>query len=106
MLLRRVLLHVENVAWLKDYHGREQGLVGQIVPALELDDHGVVAYVDDRDGEASEYTEALERVSLATVGGGPGTEHRTAGQYEVIVRELRDHATNRLLHGRVMGVRT
>jgi hypothetical protein len=106
MTVRRVLLLVENVACLSDYHGREQGLVGQSVPAVELDDGGVVAYVDDRDGEASEYAEALESVTLATLVGGPGTEHRTAGQYARIMRELRQHAAARLLHGRVTGVRT
>lgn len=106
MLVRRVRLRVLNVAWLNHYHGREAGLVGKIVDAVEIDDAGMVAYVDDRDGEASEYVEALQNVQATTLVGGPGTEHRTGRQYERIMHELREHASQRLLHGDVLGVRT
>jgi hypothetical protein len=99
MVLRRVLLYVQNVPWLADYHGREQGLVGSIVPAVELDDGGNVAYVDDRDGEASEYVEAWQRLE-------PITPESAVGMRNRVLRELREHAAKRLLHGMVRGVRT
>lgn len=90
--------------WMKDYHGREQKLVGTVVDAVELDDGGVVAYVDDRDGEASEFVEALERVELA-IAGAHGEQYPEK-QLPRIMRELREHAAMRLLHGEVEGVRT
>lgn len=98
MRVRRVRLRVRNVPWLSDYHGREAGLVGEVVDAVELDeaDGGVLAYVDDRDGEASEYVEALEFAAPA----GESPMRRR------VLNELRQHAERRLLHGDVVGVRT
>lgn len=109
MRTRRVLLLVQNVPWMADYHGREAGLVGQTVPAVELDDEdpdGTIGYVDDRDGEASEYADALDNVGRTVLVGGPEATIKTAGQYAKIVREMRTFAGPRLLHGMVKGVRT
>jgi hypothetical protein len=97
--LRRVRLRVDPVPWLEHYHGREAGLVGEVVDAVELDDAGMVAYVDDRDGEASEYVEAWQRLA-------PITPDSTVGMRGRVLRELREHAARRLLHGEVLGVRT
>lgn len=100
MRARRVRLRVLNVPWMEDYHGREAGLVGEVVDAVELDHstdhvHGLVAYVDDRDGEASEYIEALGQVR---------SSHSPVA---LTAQEgLRQHAERRLLHGDVVGVRT
>jgi hypothetical protein len=116
--LRRVRLRVDPVPWLEHYHGREAGLVGEVVDAVELDDAGMVAYVDDRDGEASEYVEALEHIEAASseagfsaAHGGPyalagGRRAPTSRQLARVRRELREHAARRLLHGEVLGVRT
>lgn len=101
MTTRRVRLRVANVPWLKDYHGREQGLVGAVVDAVELDDGQIVAYVDDRDGEATEFHEALHFMDVA---GGGGQALLSATRVRV-TRELREHAASRLLHGDVIGVR-
>lgn len=97
---RRVLLRVANVSWLADYHGREAGLVGETVDALELDTGDHVAYVDDRDGEASMLMEALSNVAASCATG------RLASSFETRARKaLMDHAQRRCLHGEVRGVR-
>ena len=88
-------LRVANVPWLPHYHGREAGLVGEVVDAVELDEAGHVAFVDDRDGEASEYVEVLAGVSRMD------SPVALSAQ-----RGLRQHARRRLLHGEVEGVRS
>lgn len=99
--VRRVRLRVANVVELAEYHGREAALIGEAVDAVELETTGsrslgqpVVAYVDDRDGEAAELAEAVVRARAAGVVG---------SRYE---RELEEHAKRRFLHGEVIGVRT
>ena len=102
MRVRRVRLRVRNVPWMSDYHGREAGLVGTVVDAVELDegDAGVLAYVDDRDGEASEFAEALENLRVGSTG-----ELMASKMTTRTLAELRDHAARRFLHGDVIGVR-
>lgn len=95
--MRRVRLLVKNVPWMDNYHGREANLVGQVVDAVELDNTVSVAFVDDRDGEASEYAEAVLRARRTE-----GVSERALAHYE---EQLADHAQRRLLHGDVMGVR-
>lgn len=94
MTTRRVLLRVENVPWMQHYHGREAGLVGQVVAAVELETREAVAYVDDRDGEASDLLEALEGVT------NPQSPVALAAR-----RELQQRTKRWALHGRVTGVR-
>jgi hypothetical protein len=94
MMVRRVLLLVQNVAWMEHYHGREAGLLGQIVPAVELDTPQAVAYVDDRDGEASELLEALQ-----------GTSNPESHVARAARAQLRQMAERWALHGEVRGVR-
>jgi hypothetical protein len=103
MRVRRVRLRVRNVPWMTDYHGREARLVGTVVDAVELDDGdgGVLAYVDDRDGEASEYAEALDNLRVPSTG-----ELLASKMTSRTLEELRDHARRRFLHGDVIGVRT
>lgn len=95
MRVRRVRLRVRNVAWMENYHGREAGLVGTVVEAVELDTPTAVAYVDDRDGEASEYVEMI---------GGLTNPDSPVGVK--IREELRQFAQRRFLEGDVVGVRT
>jgi hypothetical protein len=102
MRLRRVLLHVQNVQAIKDYHGREAALIGSVVPAVEMDDGGMVGYVDDRDGEASEFVDALRYVDATPVTAA-GDPSRMRAR---VLSELREHAAKRLLHGAVRGGRT
>lgn len=102
MRVRRVRLRVANVPWMEHYHGREAKLVGELVDAVELEQDESrgrvsVAYVDDRDGEASEYVEALENLARTPA---MGTMRAR------VMRELQEHAARRLLHGEVEGVRT
>lgn len=99
MRVRRVRLRVANVPWMEHYHGREAKLVGELVDAVELDDGEAVGFVDDRDGEASAYVEALELM-------GADPSMRSTVMYRRTTAELREHATRRLLHGEVEGVRT
>ena len=104
MRVRRVRLRVRNVPWMADYHGREAKLVGSVVDAVELDDGdggGVLAYVDDRDGEASEFAEALDNLRVPSSG-----ELMASKMTTRTLEELRDHARRRFLHGDVVGVRT
>lgn len=102
MIVRHVLLHVQNVAWLAHYHGREAGLVGETVDAVELDTGGHVAYVDDRDGEASELVEAVCGARDAFEVKPTDATARTLDRFR---DELRTHAQRRFLHGEVRGVR-
>lgn len=92
--VRRVRLRVRNVPWMADYHGREAGLVGVVVEAVELDVGDTVAYVDDRDGEVGEYVELLN--GLTNPDSFVGRKAR---------EELRQYAQRRFLHGDVVGVR-
>ena len=94
MQVRRVRLRVANVPYLEAYHGREAGLVGQVVDAVELTTNDHVAFVDDRDGEASELAEALQHA---------GAEQSPMRRR--IVKEMTDHAGRRFLHGVVTGAR-
>lgn len=93
-----MLLRVKNVPYMEHYHGREAGLVGELVDAVELTtdgkglEPGTVAYVDNRDGEAQELAEAVLHARKAGVVG---------SAYE---RELEAHAKRRFLHGDVEGV--
>jgi hypothetical protein len=105
---RRVRLLVQNVpeALMPDYHGRDAALIGETVDAVELERQGgadgvVVAYVDDRDGVASELVEAVGYAEAVALRGPAIDRHR-----ERMRRELEDHAKRRFLHGDVMGVRT
>jgi hypothetical protein len=101
MRVRRVRLRVRNVPWMTDYHGREARLVGEVVDAVELDtgdSDGVLAYVDDRDGEASELAEAWAYAAGAGAAG--------ARMLDKVKQELMAHAKRRFLHGDVIGVRT
>lgn len=92
-----MLLRVQNVAWMDTYHGREAGLIGETVEAVELDTGGHVAYVDDRDGEASELVSAYRAAAAV----GP----RGVRMADKVREELREHAAKRFLHGDVRGVR-
>lgn len=93
----RVKLRVLPVSWLADYHGREVGLVGQVVDAVALTTPGTVAYVDDRDGVASELLESALMAARAAPGSVMARKTRA---------ELMDHSRRRFLHGDVIGVIT
>lgn len=90
---RQVLLRVQNVPWMEHYHGREAGLIGSVVDAIELTTDKHVAYVDNRDGEAEDLVEAVMHARTAGVVG---------SAYE---RELETHAKRRFLHGEVEATR-
>ena len=106
MQVRRVLLRVANVPWMEDYHGREAGLVGEVVDAVEIvtEEIGsyadVVAYVDDRDGQTTELAEALAHLDAT-----PATRSAESTMRRRVESEFAAHAKRRFLHGEVTGAR-
>lgn len=102
MRTRHVILRVQNVPWMEDYHGREARLIGELVEALEVTTDKAVAYVDDRDGEASELAEAVISATEAHQLQG---SHGTGRTVERFRAEFESHCARRFLHGEVQGVR-
>lgn len=100
--VRSVRLRVQNISWMADYHGREANLVGEVVDALEVIGKDAVAYVDDRDGEATELWAALSAAQQAYKLKPNAAVRRSVDRFR---REFRTHAARRFLDGQVMGVR-